>query len=135
MEFGEEGPVFESEFPTDGIDLQFTSEPGFASELEASGGIGADDQIVYNVLGDLLFWNDGFKPVPNNTQLRIVNRPPSPLVPDTLLGASSGAQPGSFDPAMNRVGAAEADGDFHSDLDFFLEPKGIVADPSDWLSA
>ena len=130
VEFGDEGPVFEGEFPTDGIDLQFTSEPGFASELEEGGGIGADDQIVYNVQSDLLFWNDGFKPVPNNAQLRIVNRPPSPLVPDTILGASTGAQPGSFDPAMNRVGAADADGDFHSDLDFFLEPKGVAADPS-----
>ena len=123
-------PYSKSEFPTDGIDLQFTSEPGFASELEENAGIGANDQIVYNVQSDLLFWNDGFKPVPNNAQLRIVNRPPSPLVPDTILGASTGAQPGSFDPAMNRVGAAESGGDFHSDLDFFLEPKGVAADPS-----
>jgi hypothetical protein len=130
VEFGDEGAVFEGEFPTEGIDLQFTAEPGFASEVEEGLGIGADDQIVYNVLGDLLFWNNGFKAVPNSAQLRIVNRPPSPLVPDTIVGASTGAQPGSFDPATNRIGAAEADGDFHSDLDFFLEPKGDVADPS-----
>ena len=130
VEFGDEGPVFEGEFPTEGIDLQFTTEPGFASELEEGLGIGADDQIVYNVLGDLLFWNDGFKSVPNNAQLRIVNQPPSPLVPDTIVGVGSGMQSGSFEPVMNRVGGAEADGDFHSDLDFFLEPKGDAADSS-----
>ena len=128
VEFGDEGPVFEGEFPTEGIDLQFTSEPGFASELEEGMGIGADDQMVYNVLGDLLYWNDGFKPVPNNAQIRVVNRPPAPLVPDTLIGVGSGMQLGSFDPAINRIGAAEADGDFHSDLDFLLEPKGEAAD-------
>jgi hypothetical protein len=128
VEFGDEGSVFEGEFPTEGIDLQFTTEPGFASELEEGGGIGADDQIVYNVQSDLLFWNDGFKPVPNNAQLRIVNQPPSPLVPDTMVGVGTGMQPGSFDPARNRIGAAEAEGDFHSDLDFFLEPKGDAAD-------
>ncbi len=128
VEFGDEGPVFEGEFPTEGIDLQFTAEPGFASELEAGLGIRADDQIVYNVLGDLLFWNDGFRPAPDNAQIRIVNRPPAPLVPDTIVGTSTGVQPGSFDPATNRIGAAVAD--FHSDLDFLLEPKGEIADPS-----
>ena len=130
VEFGDEGPVFEGEFPTEGVDLQFTSEPGFGSELEEGLGINAGDQIAYNVLSELMFWNEGFKPVPNNAQIRIINRPPSPQVPDTIVGVGSGEQLGSFDPAMNRVGAAEADGDFHSDLDFFLEPKGDTADPS-----
>jgi len=130
VEFGDEGPVFEGVFPTEGIDLQFTSEPGFASEVEEEMGIGARDQIAYNVLGDLLFWNDGFKPVPTDTRIRIVNRPPSPLVPDTLVEAGTGTQPGSFEPALNRVGAAELDGDFHSDLDFVLEPKDVTADAS-----
>lgn len=130
IEFGDEGAVFEGEFPTEGIDLQFTSEPGFASEIEEGGGIGAGDQIVYNVMSELLFWNDGFQAVPNSAQIRVVNRPPSPLVPDTLISGITGAQPGSLDPAINRVGAAEPNGDFHSDLDFFLEPKGDAADPS-----
>lgn len=130
VEFGDEGPVFEGGFPTDSIDLQFSTEPGFASELEEGLGIGASDQIAYNVLGDLLYWNDGFKPVPNNAQVRIVNQPPSPLVPDTIVGVETGIQPGSFDPTMNRIGAAEMSGDFHSDLDFFLEPRGDAADSS-----
>ena len=110
--------------------LQRTTEPGFASELDEGLGIGAGDQITYNVLGDLLYWNDGFKPVPNFAQIRIVNQPPSPLVPDTILGVATGMQPGSYDPAMNRIGAASMNGDFHSDLDFFLEPKDITADAS-----
>ena len=130
IEFGDEGPVFEGEFPTEGVDLQFTAEPGFASEIDEGNGINADDQIVYNVLGDLLFWNDGFKPVPNDAILRIVNRPPSPVVPDTIVGVGTGVQQGSFDSALNRIGAGEADGDFHSDLDFFLEPKTDPVDAS-----
>ena len=130
VEFGDEGPVFEGDFPTEGIDLQYTSEPGFASEVEDGMGIGSEDQIIYNVLGDLLYWNEGFKPVPNNGQIRIINRPPAPLVPDTIIGAATGAQTGGFDPAINRIGNAELNGDFHSDLDIFLDPKGDAADPS-----
>lgn len=130
IEFGDEGAVFEGEFPIEGADLQFTSEPGFGSEVEEGLGIVADNQVVYNVLSDLMYWNDGFKPVPNGAQIRIVNRPPSPVVPDTVIGAGTGIQRGSFDPALNRIGAAEADGDFHSDLDLLLEPKGDMANQS-----
>ena len=130
VEFGDEGAVFEGEFPVEGTDLQFTGEPGFASEIEEGMGIGPEDQLVYNVLSDLLYWNEGFKPVPSSAQIRISNVPPSPLVPDTVVGTGTGTQLGSFEPAMNRIGAAEADGDFHNDLDFFLEPKGDAADES-----
>lgn len=122
IEFGDEGAIFEGEFPLDGIDRQFTGEPGFGSELEEGLGIHPGDQIAYNVLSDLLFWNEGFKSVTDDVQIRIVNRPPSPVVPDTVVSASSGIQMGSFSPAANRIGAAEDDGDFHSDLDFMLEP-------------
>ena len=130
VEFGDEGPVFEGEFPIDGIDLQFTAEPGLASELDEGAGIVAGNQIVYNVHSDLMFWNDGFQSVPNNAQIRVINRPPAPLVPDTIIGVGTGDQLGRFDPALNRVGQAETDGDFHSDLDFFLEPKTDTADAS-----
>lgn len=123
IEFGDEGAVFEGEFETDGVDRQFTTEPGFGSELEEGLGIGAGDQIAYNVLGSLMFWNEGFKPVPTGAQLRIINIPPAPVVPDTVVTATSGAQPGSFAPALNRIGEAEADGDFHTDLQFLLEPN------------
>jgi len=130
VEFGDEGAVFESEFATEGADLQFAGEPGFASELEEGMGIGAGDQIVYNVLSDLMYWNGSFQPAPNNAQIRVLNVPPSPVVPDTIIGAGTGIQMGSFDPALNRIGGAEADGDFHNDLDFLLEPKGDTADES-----
>jgi hypothetical protein len=124
VEFGDEGAVFEGEFPTEGVDRQFTTEPGFGSELEEGLGIGAGDQVVYNVLGNLMFWNDGFKPVPDGVSLRVVNKPPAPIVPDTVITRDSGVQRGSFTPALNRIGEAESDGDFHSDLQFFLEPNG-----------
>ena len=123
VEFGEEGQVFEGEFDTEGTDLQFTSEPGFASELEEGLGIGAGDEIVYNVLGNLLVWDGAaISSAPDGTQLRIENRGLG--VPDTVITGSSDPQPGSFvDPFNNRIGGAEDDGDFHSDLDWFLEPN------------
>ena len=123
IEFGPEGQIFEGEFPTSGVDLQFTSEPGFASELSEGLGVNADDEIIYNVLSGLLFWNgNSISPAAPGTQIRIGNRPPS--VPETIVSSSSGLQPGVFSPTpINRVGAADAVGDFHSDLDWFLEPN------------
>ena len=45
-----------------------------------------------------------------------------PTVPDTIVSNSSCRQPGSFAPTpANRVGGADSAGDFHSDLDSFLE--------------
>ena len=122
IEFGPEGRVFEGEFPTSGTDLQFTTEPGFASETSEGMGIGSGDQIVYNVLDSLLFWNGSSIAAPTaGTQIRIGNIPPT--VPDTVVSGTSGSQPGSFSPAANRVGAADGTGDFHADLDWFLEPN------------
>ena len=94
VEFGEEGNVFEGEFPLTGVDRQFTSEPGFASERAEGLGIGAGDQMVYHVLDSLMFWNGAFQPVPAGVQVRVVNQPPSPIVPDTIVTASSGVQRG-----------------------------------------
>ena len=122
IEFGPEGRIFEGEFPPSGTDLQFTTEPGFASEISEGMGIGSGDQIVYNVLESLLFWNGSSILEPTaGTQIRIGNIPPT--VPDTVVSGTSGPQPGSFSPAANRVGAADGTGDFHSDLDWFLEPN------------
>jgi len=131
-----EGFAFEGDFPVEGIDRQFTSEPGFASALEEGLGIGANAQVFYDVLGPLEFWNEGFKPVPAGVQLRIVNRPPSPVVPDTIVTAMSGAMPGSADPPRQRVGNADESGDFHSDLAFLLEPNlHPAALPESWVGA
>jgi hypothetical protein len=119
---GPEGFVFEGEFPAEGIDRQFTSEPGFASELAEGFGIQPGDQITYDVLESLVYWNNGFQAVPAETQIRIVNRPPAPAVPDTIVSATSGLQLGDLDPVHNRVGEADGAGNFHSDLAFLLEP-------------
>ena len=123
IEFGPEGQVFEGEFPTSGTDLQFTSEPGFASELSEGLGINSGNEIAYNVLGNLLFWDGtSISSAPPATQIRIANRGLG--VPDTIITRSSGPQPGNFSaPFDNRIGAADGSGDFHSDLDWFLEPN------------
>ena len=122
IEFGPEGQVFEGDFPTSGTDKQFTTEPGFASEISEGLGIDPNDQIVYNVLDSLLYWDGSSISAPAvGTQIRIGNKPPT--VPDTVVSGTSGSQPGSFSPAANRIGAADGAGDFHSDLDWFLEPN------------
>lgn len=123
IEFGSEGQVFEGEFPDSGADTQFTSEPGFGSELSEEAGINSLDEVVYNVLDSLLFWDgSSISPAAAGTQIRVENRGIG--VPDTFISATSGPQPGSFlTPFNNRIGAADGNGDFHSDLDWFLEPN------------
>lgn len=114
--------VFESNFPTFGIEQQFATLPGLASEAAAGLGIGAGDQIFYDVLDDLLYW-DGtdLTTPPENYLIRVSNNPPS--VPDTIIDEDSGQQLGSEDPLQNRIGAADDIGDFHVDLQWRLEPN------------
>ncbi len=123
VEPGPEGYVLESEFELEGVDRQFTTNPGFNSEVEEGLGIGAGDTLVYNLLDNLYYWNESFRPVPEGVQIRIVNNPPAPIVPDTLVSASSGIQAGSFQPVQNRINSAEDNGDFHSHVNFYLEPN------------
>ena len=120
--------VFESNFPTSGIEQQLATLPGFASETDVDLGIGAGDEIVYNVLEDLLYW-DGtqFTEPPEDSIVRIANRPPS--VPETLIGADTGEQSGSVSPPLNRIGAADDQGEFHVDLRWSLEPNDHPALP------
>lgn len=109
-------------FPVAGISKQFTSNPGFASERDQGGGGLAGEQLVYNVLDDLLYWSDGQFRQPNvGTSIRIQNNPPA-TVPDTIVTSDSGAIEGQWAPFRNRIGQASAGGDFHSHLDFYLEP-------------
>jgi len=122
-----DGMVFRTSFPTGGFDSQFTIQPGFASETDIGAGIGAGDEIVYNVLDDLFFWDEltmALETPAPGTQIRIGNVGGS--VPDTIVDGSSGEQLGSFSPAANRIGSADGGGDFHSHLDFRLEPPGGV---------
>ena len=117
--------VYRGTFPTSGFGAQFTIQPGFASESDIGAGIGGGDEIVYNVLDDLYFW-DGitmdFQTPAAGTQIRIGNVGTS--VPDTIVHATSGVQLGSFSPDTNRIGAAGGTGEFHSHVDFTLEPPG-----------
>jgi hypothetical protein len=126
---GPEGFVFEGNFPLDGIDRQFTGEPGFSSGLDDGLGLNAADQITYNVLDNLMYWNNGFQSVSDAAQLRIANQPPAPVVPDTMVSATSGVQRGGLDPARNRIGEADDDGDFHHDLQIFFEPN-VAPEPA-----
>ena len=52
-----EHPLVHGEFPTSGIGQQFTTAPGFLSEVDLGFGIGALDEIAYDVLGPLRFWD------------------------------------------------------------------------------
>ncbi|REJ87343.1 MAG: PEP-CTERM sorting domain-containing protein [Planctomycetota bacterium] len=122
-EFG--GTIFESEFPTTGADQQFTDDPGIASELAEGLGINPGDEIYYNILGPLEFWDpiaEGFGSLPAGVQIRIENTPPT--VPDTIVDASTVSIPANLTTGQNRIGEAEPDGDFHGHVDFFLEPLG-----------
>ena len=114
-------PVAEGVFPTTGISERFTTFPGFASETDVALGIGSADQISYNVLSSLIGWSDSrglHQPNPS-TALRIVNHPST--ANDTVVSWDSGVQ--LADPTLptNRIGQADSHGDFHSDLQWFLE--------------
>lgn len=114
--------VFESNFPTFGIEQHFATLPGLASEAVEGLGIGAGDQIFYDVLDDLLYWNGtGLTTPPENYLIRVTNNPPS--VPDTIINEGSGQQLGSEELLLNRIGAADSIGDFHVDLQWRLEPN------------
>lgn len=133
---GPEGWVFEGHFEVEGIDRQFTTSPGFNSEIEDGRGIGANDTIVYNVLDHLMYWNGDFQTAPGEAWIRIENNPSAPVVPETMVSATTGVQPGSFDPFRNRIGSAEASGGFHTHVDFYLEPNAAPEPaPESWFGA
>ena len=128
------GLVYAGNFPTTGIERQFTTLPGFASETDVGLGIGSGDQIVYNVVDNLFFWDgNDFAAPANGTQIRVRNNPTS--IPDTFVTPTSGELPGSFSPPLNRIGAAGSGGDFHVDLQWFLEPNTAPTPPPPELGA
>ena len=112
------------EFPTEGTDLQFTSEPGFGSEVDEELGIIPDNEVVYNVLSELLVWDGGsISSAPDGTQIRIANRGIG--VPDTVITGSSGPPSREASPPRSTTASAVrmTRVTFHSDLDWFLEPN------------
>ncbi len=115
IEFGDEGQVFEGDFPTTGSFEQFTDDPGFASEVDEGLGINPGDIIDYNILGPLKYHNGtAFATVPTGASIRIDDNPTGSLTVDALTtGPVSG--PGV-------IGDADGDGDVHSHIDFTLQP-------------
>ena len=112
--------VATGEFPVDGFFSQFESNPGFASENDVGFVINPGDIIAYSVLDDLHFWNgSNFASPTANTQIRIENNGSA----DTIVHGASGTLQGGFAPLDNGIGQADGIGDFHSHVDFFLEPN------------
>ena len=108
--------------PESGFFAQANSNPGFFSESDVGGGTGANDVVVYNVLDDLVFWSDGgFSDPSAETGIRIVNNPRT--VEDTIIGAATGVQRASFSPLSNSIGQSSSSGEFHTHIDFQLEPR------------
>jgi hypothetical protein len=115
--------VYSAVFPTLGISKQFTSNPGFASETDiGSGGIGSNEEVIYNVLDHLHLW-DGttFIEPADGTFIRIQNNPPT--VPATIVSNQSGSQEGSIDPPVNRIGRASGNGNVHAHVNFTLDTE------------
>ena len=116
--------------PQDGFFAQANVNPGFFSERDTGGGTEPSDLVGYNVLDDLVFWREGdFAAPKTDTQIRIINNPRN-LVPDTFVGTGTGEQRAAFDPLENSIGQSSSSGDFHSHVDFRLEPVSSEPDES-----
>lgn len=105
VEPSEEGYVFEGElgetFPN------FGTEPGFEAE---DGQLQAGDELGFNLLASLLYWDGGqFTAPPNDEQLAI-----SKAALTTLVNSTSGAQAGFH------FAVADGEGGLHEDLEFQL---------------
>lgn len=115
--------VFASSFATTGIFQQFSSNPGFVSEDQGAEGLEPGEVVIYDVLEGLRFWSEGaFADAAPEMSLRIENNHPE--VPDTIVTATSGLQPGSgAAPLRNILGVTNHAGELHAHLDYFLEPN------------
>ncbi len=130
IEIGEQDGrlAFPQIMPQGDFFFQANGNPGFYSEQDVGGGTAPNDRIGYNVLDDLVFWTDGEFTTPRaDTQIRIVNNPSS--VDDTIVGNGTGVQRASFNPLLNSIGTSSDAGDFHSHVDYLLEPRS--SDPEE----
>ena len=112
VEFGDDGPVFESDFPTLGALNGFTNLPGFASEIDEGMGIGPGDALRYNVRGPLRY-HDGNSFIPTSATIAGDDQPLTGTVvikPDTTLADGLGGL----------IGEANGAGDFHADPGWLL---------------
>lgn len=118
IEFGDEGNVFEGEFPTSGASERRIDDPGFATHLDEGGGVNPGDTIDYLILAPLTYHNGtDFAPVPAGASIVIEDAPSGDLIVDAnTVGPVSG--PGA-------ITAADALGEFDSHLDFILNPLSL----------
>lgn len=122
IEILNESPVISQVMPDSGFFAQANTNPGFFNERDNGGGTGPSEIVGYNVLDDLLFWSDGDFATPRDTaEIRIINNPRT--VDDTLVGTGTGEQRATFDELSNTIGQSSSVGDFHSHVDFRLDPR------------
>jgi len=120
IEFGPDGPVFEGEFPTLGTLNGFTTEPGFASEVNEGRGIGHGDAVHYNVRGPLRY-HDGSAFAPTTAT---ITGDDQPQVGTVIIHSDTTAEDG----LEGLIGEANGTGDFHADPGWFLSvPVAIGA--------
>lgn len=111
-----------------GFFRQANDNPGFFNERDNGGGTGPSDIVGYNVLDDLIFWSDGDFATPRDTtEIRIINNPRT--LDNTFIGTGTGEQRATFDDLSNTIGQSSSAGDFHSHVDFRLDP--ISNDPDE----
>lgn len=111
VEFGSEGRVFESDFPTSGGFEQFTDDPGFGTHEPLNPG----DIIDYIILGPLEYHDGkGFASVPAGVGILISDNPSGGLtVTNSTVGPISGS---------GAIGVADSGGEVHTHIDFTLTP-------------
>lgn len=121
IEFGDEGQVFEGDFATEDVPLeflleQFTDDPGFDSE-ELPNGLTPGDVIGFDVTGPLVYHDgSGFMPVASGVSIEITN----PL--NATFSVTSSTT--SFNvPIAAAVDDGNGRGDIHTHVDFELLPN------------
>jgi hypothetical protein len=114
VEFGPDGPVFEGDFPTSGALNGFTTEPGFASEVDEGLGIGPGDAVHYNVRGPFRYHN-GSAFAPTAATITGDDRPAGTVVINSDTTTAEGL-----------IGDANGVGDFHSDPGWFLSVPAAI---------
>lgn len=118
VEFGPEGPVFESEMPTTGALKGFANLPGFASEAAEGLGINPGNLIRYNVVGPLRY-HDGNNFAVTSVTISGDDQPNSGTV---VISSSTAAGDG----LGGLIGQADGIGDFHTDLGWLLSDPSPV---------
>ena len=110
--------LFEGEFPVGGPSGNFTSDPGFASEVSEGLGVNPGDQIWINFivspsLGGFLQYHDGTDFASTTANILVADNSPGSIDPMIFEGSVSGDNPVFLQ-------TADGIGDIHSHVDFTL---------------